>query len=184
MAEPTHYEVLGVTVRATADEVRAAYRRAARDHHPDAGGSARRMSEVNAAWHVLGHAGRRAAYDRLLAGRPAAAAGAGPPFAPPQPGPFGTGATGDGWAVDADAYRSAEEWADLADGTPVREGRTLDGWWAILPPAALMASIALLAAAFVFTAPALLAVAGGMFVLAAGLFVLAPLRAMSRKAPR
>jgi curved DNA-binding protein CbpA len=182
MAEPTHYEVLGVTVRAGADEVRAAYRRAARDHHPDAGGSARRMSEVNAAWYVLGHAGRRAAYDRQLARRPAAAPGAGPPPAPP--GPFGPGGTGDGWAVDADAYRSAEEWADLADGTPVREGRSLDGWWAILPPATLLASIGLLAAAFVFTAPALLAVAGGMFVLAAGLFVLAPLRAMSRKGPR
>ena len=182
MGEPTHYEVLGVTVRATAAEVRAAYRRAARDHHPDAGGSARRMSEVNAAWHVLSDAGRRAAYDRQLARRPAAASGAG--AAPAPAGPFGAGATGNGWAVDADAYRSAEEWADLLDGTPVREGRTLDGWWAILPPATLLASITLLAAAFVFTAPALLAVAGGMFVLAAGLFVLAPLRAMSRKGPR
>ncbi|HET6774395.1 MAG TPA: DnaJ domain-containing protein [Acidimicrobiales bacterium] len=183
MGDPTHYEVLGVTVRASADEVRAAYRRAARDHHPDAGGSARRMSEVNAAWYVLGDAGRRAAYDRQLARRPATAPGAGPSPAPP-PGPFGPGGTGDGWAVDADAYRSAEEWADLADGTPVREGRSLDGWWAILPPATLLSSIGLLAAAFVFTAPALLAVAGGMFMLAAGLFVLAPLRAMSRKDPR
>jgi hypothetical protein len=169
-------------VRATAAEVRAAYRRAARDHHPDAGGSARRMSEVNAAWYVLGDAGRRAAYDRQLARRPATAPGAGPSPAPP--GPFGPRGTGDGWAVDADVYRSAEEWADLADGTPVREGRSLDGWWAILPPATLLSSIGLLAAAFVFTAPALLAVAGGMFVLAAGLFVLAPLRAMSRKGPR
>lgn len=178
MGEPSHYEVLGVAERASPEEVRAAYRRAARDHHPDAGGSARRMSEVNAAWHVLGDPVRRAAYDRQL-DRPARPAGhAGGPASP-----FGTRRPNE-WDLDADAYRSAEDWADLADATPVRETRSLDGWWAMIPPATLLSAVAMLMAAFVFAAPALLALAGGLFVLAGGLFVIAPLRAMSQKGPR
>ncbi|RYP81756.1 hypothetical protein DL770_005813 [Monosporascus sp. CRB-9-2] len=32
---PTHYEVLGISPRATAEEIRAAYRRRTREHHPD-----------------------------------------------------------------------------------------------------------------------------------------------------
>jgi curved DNA-binding protein CbpA len=171
MGERSHYDVLGVALLATSDEVRAAYRRAARDHHPDTGGTAHRMSEINAAWYVLGDPARRAAYDRELAGGPpsgAAASSAG--------GPAGTS-----WSVDADAYRSEEDWADLADATPVREARSLEGWEAIVPPATLLAAVAVLMGAFVFSAPGLLAVAGGLFVLAFGFFAIAPLRAMSRK---
>lgn len=178
MRERSHYDVLGVSVRASADEVRAAYRRAARDHHPDAGGDPGRMSDLNAAWHVLGDPLRRAAYDRQLARRPAPGRDG---AAPASPWPYGR--PGDVWEVDADAYRSAEEWADLIDGRPLRETRALEGWWAILPPATLVAAIGLVATAFVFTAPGLLALAGGMFLLAFGLFVLAPLRAMARKGP-
>jgi hypothetical protein len=166
MGERTHYEVLGISVRATSDEVRAAYRRAARANHPDAGGDARAMSELNAAWHVLRDPGRRAAYDRLLARRPAAGA------APPAP--------------EWDDGDLAREWADLADivdTDPIRPVRALEGWWAMFPPATLMAAVAAFLGAFVFMAPGLFAISGGLFVLALGLFVLAPLRAMSRKAP-
>ena len=176
MGERSHYDVLGVTARATLGEVRAAYRRAARDHHPDAGGDAQRMSDLNAAWHVLGDPVRRAAYDRQLAGRPIAG----------EPAPRGaaTDPRGAGaWDVDAGLFRTADEWADLADGEPLRPTRGLDGWWAILPPATLVAAVALFFAAFVFSAPQLLAVSGGTLVLALGLFVLAPLRAMSRRDP-
>jgi len=175
MADRSHYEVLGVTVRATAAEVRAAYRRAARDHHPDAGGDARHMSDLNAAWHVLGDPQRRAAYDRQLAQRPAAAAGssAAAPFA---------GADEDGaWDPDGGVFRSAQEWADLADPRPLRPTRPLEGWGAILPPATLLAAVGSIFGAFIFRAPSLLALAGGMLVLALGLFVLAPLRAMRRR---
>jgi hypothetical protein len=60
-----HYARLGIAADATADEVRDAYRRAARRHHPDtAGGDARAMAEVNEAWRVLGDPQRRLDYDR------------------------------------------------------------------------------------------------------------------------
>jgi hypothetical protein len=53
---------------ATTDEIRAAYRRAARAHHPDRHGDAAsaRMADVNHAWQVLGDAGRRRDYDLTL----------------------------------------------------------------------------------------------------------------------
>ncbi|KZK32036.1 hypothetical protein A4F85_04810 [Delftia sp. GW456-R20] len=60
-----HYETLGVARDATADEIRAAYRKAASKAHPDRnGGDTARMQAVNAAYEVLGNADSRAAYDR------------------------------------------------------------------------------------------------------------------------
>jgi len=58
------YLVLGVGRDASASEIRAAYRRSARIHHPDqVRGDAAVMAQVNAAWRVLGDPARRAAYD-------------------------------------------------------------------------------------------------------------------------
>ncbi|MFZ9628626.1 MAG: DnaJ domain-containing protein [Ilumatobacteraceae bacterium] len=65
----THYDVLGIDRRATHDEVRTAYRRAARRLHPDAGGddsTVGRMAVLNEAWRVLGDGDRRRDYDRWL----------------------------------------------------------------------------------------------------------------------
>jgi molecular chaperone DnaJ len=59
---------------ASAEEIRGAYRRLARAHHPDAGhGSDADMAAVNEAWRVLSDPGRRALYDASLRprGRPA-----------------------------------------------------------------------------------------------------------------
>jgi len=62
-----HYAVLGVQRGASADEIRAAYRRAARASHPDLNpGDAsadERFKRVQVAWEVLGDPARRAAYD-------------------------------------------------------------------------------------------------------------------------
>jgi hypothetical protein len=65
----THYDVLRVSRRATRDEIRRAYRREAREAHPDrhGDGSAARMAAVNEAWRVLGDDDRRRAYDAALA---------------------------------------------------------------------------------------------------------------------
>jgi molecular chaperone DnaJ len=68
----THYHVLGIESDADNDAVRVAYRRLARDHHPDriANSSAvsggRDMSVINEAYRVLIDPGRRALYDRSL----------------------------------------------------------------------------------------------------------------------
>jgi hypothetical protein len=173
MVAQTHYDVLGVARSATAAQVRAAYRAAARDHHPDAGGDVDRMRAVNAAWRVLGDPARRAAYDRQLASGRVGSGNDGGAAAPAQ---------ADDWAPDLeDLDLTAEEWAALADGRPIGETMALAGWWAILPPGTLVASVLLLFVAGYFTSPPLLALSGGMFILAMGLFVLAPLRAMAKR---
>jgi hypothetical protein len=170
----SHYDLLGVSFGATIEEVRAAYRRAARDHHPDAGGDPARMTDLNAAWHVLGDPVRRAAYDRELARRPAHPGSIRRPAAE-EPG------VGGAWDSISGVFRTAEEWAELVDDEPLRPTRSIEGWWALIPPSTLMAAVGCIFGAFIFTAPSLLALAGGLLVLSLGLFVLAPLRAMSRK---
>jgi curved DNA-binding protein CbpA len=62
-----HYAVLGVRRGASSDEIRTAYRRAARASHPDLHpGDATahdRFKQVQVAYEVLGDPARRAAYD-------------------------------------------------------------------------------------------------------------------------
>jgi hypothetical protein len=67
----SHYQVLGVEQDCSFEELRSAYRRRAREHHPDVavvrGRSAGiSMADVNEAWRVLSDRDRRKAYDRTL----------------------------------------------------------------------------------------------------------------------
>lgn len=62
-----YYFVLGIQSGASADEIKQAYWRAARTHHPDMGGDHRRMKTVNEAYEILSDPGRRAEYDQDLA---------------------------------------------------------------------------------------------------------------------
>ena len=64
----THYEVLGVSRDATTAQIRAAFRRQARQHHPDtsAVASAEKLTAINEAWRVLGDPNLRRAYDNSL----------------------------------------------------------------------------------------------------------------------
>lgn len=62
------YEVLGVAPTATADEVKLAYRLAARLHHPDrnpAPEASARFREAQAAYELLSDETRRREYDAL-----------------------------------------------------------------------------------------------------------------------
>lgn len=63
-----YYQVMGLARSATADEVRKAYRRLARKHHPDVNKEAdaeAKFKELGEAYEVLKDPEKRAAYDRL-----------------------------------------------------------------------------------------------------------------------
>lgn len=71
----THYQRLGVEPRSSTEEIRRAYLREARAHHPDTAaaaepGQTRRQQEtmmaINEAWFVLSDPGRRRLYDARL----------------------------------------------------------------------------------------------------------------------
>jgi curved DNA-binding protein CbpA len=68
---PDLYQLLGVPRDASREEIAQAWRRRARDEHPDArprdAAAPGRFRALAAAWQVLGDPVRRAAYDRALA---------------------------------------------------------------------------------------------------------------------
>jgi molecular chaperone DnaJ len=62
-----YYEVLGVSRNASDDEIKKAFRRLAKQYHPDANkeaGAEARFIEINEAYEVLSDPQKRAAYDR------------------------------------------------------------------------------------------------------------------------
>lgn len=82
----SYYAVLGVKPTATGDEIRSAYRRLAKEYHPDLyAGSGEIFREIQEAYNVLGNARRRRRYEQHLspvgAERPFRTA-AGPPPEP------------------------------------------------------------------------------------------------------
>lgn len=104
----THYEVLGIHRDADADEVRRAYRAAARDVHPDAGGDADRFRRLAEARDTLLDPTRRRAYDATLPPAPARSPGLGhvqePAPRPDAPPGTGVGEEGGGWRGTSGDY--------------------------------------------------------------------------------
>src|SRR5262245_29604779 len=83
-----YYATLGVAKTATSKEIKQAYRKLARKHHPDVNpgdkSAEAKFKEINEAYEVLGDADKRKKYDELGANwrmyEQAGAAGGGPGF--------------------------------------------------------------------------------------------------------
>ncbi|HWL51373.1 MAG TPA: J domain-containing protein [Chthoniobacteraceae bacterium] len=65
-----HYQTLGVSPSASAEEIKVAHRKLARRHHPDAGGDATLFQAIQAAAEVLGDPEKRRDYDHALRNQP------------------------------------------------------------------------------------------------------------------
>ncbi|HEX2039136.1 MAG TPA: molecular chaperone DnaJ [Acidimicrobiales bacterium] len=64
--EKDFYKVLGVPETASEKEITRAYRKLAKQHHPDAGGgNEERFKEISAAYEVLGDPAKRKEYDEV-----------------------------------------------------------------------------------------------------------------------
>jgi DnaJ-class molecular chaperone len=83
-----HYKILGVKPEASPDEIKKAYRKLARQYHPDSTGGDKakesRFKQVSQAYDVLGDTKKRAQYDAIRSGAafPGGHAGAGAGFGP------------------------------------------------------------------------------------------------------
>jgi DnaJ domain len=97
------YRTLGLRPGADAAQVREAYRRLARLHHPDRSGdnsATERMQAINRAWEILSDPARRAAHDPSMANvRPSSsghwsASRGGRAYWAPPPASWSTGTAG------------------------------------------------------------------------------------------
>jgi curved DNA-binding protein len=66
VAEKNYYEVLGVGQDASLSEIKKAFKKLARKHHPDAGGDEARFKDISEAYEVLSDKDKRAEYDTFL----------------------------------------------------------------------------------------------------------------------
>jgi DnaJ-class molecular chaperone len=64
----TYYELLGVTEKATAEEIKRAYRKMASQHHPDKGGDKNKFQEIEQAYRTLSDNNQRQQYDMQRSG--------------------------------------------------------------------------------------------------------------------
>ena len=60
-----YYALLGVSKDASADEIKAAFRKKAHEHHPDKGGDEEKFKQVNEAYQILSNESKRKQYDQF-----------------------------------------------------------------------------------------------------------------------
>ena len=59
-----HYTTLGVSPTASQDEIKRAYRKLAKQYHPDSGGDPEQFKQINHAYSIIGDEVKRRDYDR------------------------------------------------------------------------------------------------------------------------
>jgi molecular chaperone DnaJ len=90
-AKRDYYEVLGVARAATEDDIRKAYRRLARQFHPDLNKEPEaeaQFKEINEAYEVLSDTSKRSSYDRFGHAAVSGAGGGGGAYSPFGASPF------------------------------------------------------------------------------------------------
>lgn len=116
---PDYYKTLGVPRDATADQIKKAFRKLARQHHPDAGGDEAKFKEINEAYEVLSDEKKRSLYDQYGTANeheiPSWGAGGNPfgggtYYTTTGQNPFGAGANfaGMNWSDILDSIRNGE----------------------------------------------------------------------------
>jgi curved DNA-binding protein len=105
---PDYYKTLGVSRNATDEEIKKAYRKLARKHHPDAGGDEAKFKEINEAYEVLSDKKKRQVYDQFgsAGGR--------------MPGGYSTGG--------ANPFAGMGSWADILESIRHGEGAFGTSW--------------------------------------------------------
>ena len=129
------YELLDVAPEATADEIKAAYRKLALKVHPDAGGNAALFRQVQDAFETLSDPAKRAAYDRSRC--------AAPPPDDPEPEPEPEPEAEPAWPEDDSEWVVVEDSEDpiappsrrdRADSSRHRAGAARRTWEAATSP--------------------------------------------------
>ncbi|MEG0070748.1 MAG: DnaJ C-terminal domain-containing protein [Raoultibacter sp.] len=105
-ATPDYYKTLGVPRTATVDEIKKAYRKLARTHHPDAGGDEAKFKEIGEAYEILSDKKKRDLYDQYGTANESQiprgwGGGQGNPFG-------GQGGQGGSWADILESIRNGE----------------------------------------------------------------------------
>lgn len=111
-ATPDYYQILGVPRTATAAEIKKAFRKLARTHHPDAGGDEAKFKEINEAYEVLSDDKKRELYDQYGTANenqiPPQGWGGAVDFGDIFGGAGGNGAGFGGWADILESIRNGE----------------------------------------------------------------------------
>jgi len=65
MSKKDYYDVLGVSKTASANDIKKAYRKLAKEYHPDKGGDEQKFKEISEAYETLSDEQKRSNYDRF-----------------------------------------------------------------------------------------------------------------------
>jgi DnaJ-class molecular chaperone len=82
----SYFAILGISPKATVDEIRSAYRRLAKEFHPDHyEGSTQKFRDIQEAYSVLGNSRRRCEYEQRIRKAPPKPPNRAAPYSDPEP---------------------------------------------------------------------------------------------------